>query len=89
MFHAHADYDDGGGVDKDAADEEVLVKVMMEKMICWKMPHPNMMTLRLVIFRNDLARPAVPQEFYLLVNFGPIGPYFRQIVGLESSFKNI
>ena len=42
-----------------------------------------------VIFRNDLARPAVPQEFYLLVNFGPIGPYFRQIVGLESSFKNI
>ena len=31
MFHAHADYDDGG-VDEDAADEEV----MMERMICWK-----------------------------------------------------
>ena len=63
VFHAHADYDDGG-VDEDAAEEEVLVKVMMEKMISWKMPHPNMMTLRLVIFRNDLARPAVPQEFF-------------------------
>ena len=71
MFHAHADYD---CVDEDAADEEVLVNVMMEKMICWKMPHPNMMTLRPVIFRNDLACPAVPQEFYLLVNFRPIGP---------------
>ena len=63
MLHAHAVYDDGG-VDEDAADEKVLVKVMMEKMISWKMPHPNMMTLRLVIFRNDLARPAVPQEFF-------------------------
>ena len=63
MLHAHAVYDDGG-VDEDAADEEVLVMVMMEKMISWKMPHPNMMTLRLVIFRNDLARPAVPQEFF-------------------------
>ena len=61
-------------LDEDAADEEVLVNVMMEKMICWKMPHPNMMTLRPVIFRNDLACPAVPQEFYLLVNFRPIGP---------------
>ena len=61
-------------LDEDAADEEVLVNVMMEKMISWKMPHPNMMTLRPVIFRNDLACPAVPQEFYLLVNFRPIGP---------------
>ena len=69
VFHAHADYDDGG-IDEDAADEEV----MMEKMICWKMPHPNMMTLRPVIFRSDLARPAVPQEFYLLVNLRFIGP---------------
>ena len=74
MFHAHAVYDDDGGADEDAAGEEVLVKVMMEKMISWKMPHPNMMTLRLVIFRNDLARPAVPQESYSLVNFRPVGP---------------
>ena len=55
MFHAHADYDDGG-VDEDAADEKVLVKVMMEKMISWKMPHPNMMTLRQLLFLGMTSR---------------------------------
>ena len=64
MFHAHADYDDGG-VDKDAAGEEVLVKVMMEKMIGWKMPHPNMMTLRQLLFLGMTSRAQLCRKNFI------------------------